>query len=159
MYTIYNNCYVSSPIMRKYQQQYIKENGFDDYVMEQAMLNSGHTGTSKMIPGYLPPPPMPPLPDNDLDADIGYKSLPPLPPFNGKGDFGGIAGRSVKYRVFNSEIIFLCTCILPTLQFQFILFTVLVDLTKISKLLTPASFMAKSNIRLGAPNVQKYIGL
>ena len=82
--------------MRKYQQQYIKENGFDDYVMEQAMLNSGHTGTSKMIPGYLPPPPMPPLTENDLDADIGYKSLPPLPPFNGKGDYGGIAGRSVK---------------------------------------------------------------
>ena len=77
--------------MRKYQQQYIKENGFDDYVMEQAMLNSGHTGTSKMIPGYLPPPPMPPLPDTDLDADIGYKSLPPLPPFNGKSDYGGIA--------------------------------------------------------------------
>lgn len=88
--------YVSSPIMRKYQQQYIKENGLDDYVMEQAMLNSGHTGTSKMIPGYLPPPPMPQLSDNDLDADIGYKSLPPLPPFNGKGDYRGIAGRSVK---------------------------------------------------------------
>jgi len=80
-----------NPIMRKYQQQYIKENGFDDYVMEHAMLNSGHTGTSKMIPGYLPPPPMPPLPDTDLDADIGYKSLPPLPPFNGKSDYGGIA--------------------------------------------------------------------
>merc|ERR1712228_353506 len=36
---------------------------------------------------------------------------------------------------------------------------VLVDLTKISKLLTPASFMAKSNIRQEARNVQKYIGL
>merc|ERR550539_1578176 len=57
-----------NPIMRKYQQQYIKENGFDDYVMEQAMLNSGQSGTSKMIPGYLPPPPMPTLPENDLDA-------------------------------------------------------------------------------------------
>merc|ERR1712242_377930 len=62
-----------NPIMRKYQQQYIKENGFDDYVMEQAMLNSGQSGTSKMIPGYLPPP-MPPLSENDLDVDIGYKS-------------------------------------------------------------------------------------
>ena len=79
-------------MMRKYQTQYIKENGFDDYVMEQAMLNSGQTGTSKMIPGFLPPPPMPPLADTDLDADIGYKSLPPLPPFNGKIDFEGDAG-------------------------------------------------------------------
>ena len=78
--------------MRKYQQQYIKENGFDDYVMEQAMLNSGQSGTSKMIPGYLPPPPMPPLSENDLDADIGYKSLPPLPTFNGKSEFGGLDG-------------------------------------------------------------------
>merc|ERR1712001_128534 len=77
-----------NPIMRKYNQQYIKENGFDDYVMEQAMLNSG-PGSVKMIPGLLPPPPMPPpLPDNDLDADIGYKTLPP---FNGKSDYGGIA--------------------------------------------------------------------
>jgi len=81
-----------NPIMRKYQQQYIKENGFDDYVMEQAMLNSGQSGTSKMIPGYLPPPPMPPLSENDLDVDIGYKSLPPLPTFNGKNGFGGIDG-------------------------------------------------------------------
>jgi len=81
-----------NPIMRKYQQQYIKENGFDDYVMEQAMLNSGQSGTSKMIPGYLPPPPMPPLSENDLDADIGYKSLPPLPTFNGKNGFGGMDG-------------------------------------------------------------------
>ena len=46
-----------------------------------------------------------------------------------------------------------------TLQFRFILFLVLVDLTKISILLTPVSFMAKSNIRLEARNVQKYIGL
>lgn len=81
-----------NPIMRKYQQQYIKKNGFDDYVMEQAMLNSGHEGASKMLSGYLPPPPMPPLPDTDLDADIGYKSLPPLPQINGKGDYGGVAG-------------------------------------------------------------------
>jgi len=81
-----------NPIMRKYQQQYIKQNGFDDYVMEQAMLNSGQSGTSKMIPGYLPPPPMPPLSENDLDVDIGYKSLPPLPTFNGKNGFGGIDG-------------------------------------------------------------------
>ena len=79
--------------MRKYQQQYIKENGFDDYVMEQAMLNSGRTGTSEMVSGFLPPPPMPPLSDTDLDADIGYKNLPPLPPFNGKGAYGGCAGR------------------------------------------------------------------
>ena len=82
--------------MRKYQQQYIKKNGFDDYVMEQAMLNSGHEGASKMLSGYLPPPPMPPLPDTDLDADIGYKSLPPLPQINGKGDYGGVAGRYLK---------------------------------------------------------------
>jgi hypothetical protein len=34
-----------------------------------------------------------------------------------------------------------------------------VDLTKITKLITPAIFMAKSNIRLEARNVQKYIGL
>jgi len=81
-----------NPIMRKYQQQYIKENGFDDYVMEQAMLNSGQSGTSNMIPGYLPPPPMPPLSENDLDVDIGYKSLPPLPTFNGKSEFGGLDG-------------------------------------------------------------------
>merc|ERR1711936_697483 len=55
-----------NPMMRKYQQQYIKENGFDDYVMEQAMLNSGHAaGASKMIHGYLPPP-MPPYSENDL---------------------------------------------------------------------------------------------
>ena len=82
-----------SPMMRKYQTQYIKENGFDDYVMEQAMLTSGHPGASKMIPGYLPPPPMPPLPGDDMDADIGYKSLPPLPAINGKVEYGGIAGR------------------------------------------------------------------
>merc|ERR1711981_221714 len=69
--------------------QYIKENGFDDYVMEQAMLNSG-PGSVKMIPGLLPPPPMPPLPDIDLDADIGYKNLPPLPPLNGKLGYAGI---------------------------------------------------------------------
>merc|ERR1712180_566411 len=81
-----------NPIMRKYQQQYIKQNGFDDYVMEQAMLNSGQSGTSNMIPGYLPPPPMPPLSENDLDVDIGYKSLPPLPTFNGKSEFGGLDG-------------------------------------------------------------------
>merc|ERR1712242_81352 len=81
-----------NPIMRKYQQQYIKENGFDDYVMEQAMLTSGHPGASKMIPGYLPPPPMPPLMGDDMDADIGYKSLPPLPAINGKVEYGGIAG-------------------------------------------------------------------
>ena len=80
-------------MMRKYQTQYIKENGFDDYVMEQAMLTSGHPGASKMIPGYLPPPPMPPLPGDDMDADIGYKSLPPLPAINGKVEYGGIAGR------------------------------------------------------------------
>ena len=82
-------------MMRKYQTQYIKENGFDDYVMEQAMLTSGHPGASKMIPGYLPPPPMPPLPGDDMDADIGYKSLPPLPAINGKVEYGGIAGRYV----------------------------------------------------------------
>jgi len=81
-----------NPIMRKYQQQYIKQNGFDDYVMEQAMLNSGQSGTSNMIPGYLPPPPLPPLSENDLDVDIGYKSLPPLPTFNGKSEFGGLDG-------------------------------------------------------------------
>ena len=84
--------YYFSPIMRKYQQQYIKQNGFDDYVMEQAMLNSGQSGTSNMIPGYLLPPPMPPLSENDLDVDIGYKSLPPLPTFNGKSEFGGLDG-------------------------------------------------------------------
>ena len=84
--------YSFSPIMRKYQQQYIKQNGFDDYVMEQAMLNSGQSGTSNMIPGYLPPPPLPPLSENDLDVDIGYKSLPPLPTFNGKSEFGGLDG-------------------------------------------------------------------
>merc|ERR1711899_18172 len=49
-------------------------------------------GTSNMIPGYLPPPPMPPLSENDLDVDIGYKSLPPLPTFNGKSEFGGLDG-------------------------------------------------------------------
>ena len=81
-------------MMRKYQTQYIKENGFDDYVMEQAMLTSGHPGASKMIPGYLPPPPMPPLPGDDMDADIGYKSLPPLPAINGKVEYGGIAGKN-----------------------------------------------------------------
>jgi len=95
-----------NPMMRKYQTQYIKENGFDDYVMEQAMLTSGHPGASKMIPGYLPPPPMPPLPGDDMDADIGYKSLPPLPAINGKVEYGGIAGSTCgsdeDYRNFNT---------------------------------------------------------
>jgi len=78
-----------NPIMRKYNQNYIKENSFDDYVMEQAMLTSG-PGTSKMISGFLPPPPMPPFQEFNLDADIGYKNLPPLP--NGKSYDEGCAG-------------------------------------------------------------------
>lgn len=80
--------------MRKYNQQYIKDNGFDDYVMEQAMLNSG-PGSAKMIPGFLPPPPLPPLPDTDLDADTGYKNLPQFPPVSGKDGVRGDAGRLV----------------------------------------------------------------
>merc|ERR1712088_976675 len=72
-----------NPMMRKYQTQYIKENGFDDYVMEQAMLTSGHPGASKMIPGYLPP-----------------------PAINGKVEYGGIAGSTCgsdeDYRNFNT---------------------------------------------------------
>ena len=88
--------------MRKYNQQYIKENGFDDYVMEQAMLNSG-PGSVKMIPGLLPPPPMPPLPDIDLDADIGYKNLPPLPPLNGKlGYAGSTCGSDDDFKTFDT---------------------------------------------------------
>jgi nicotinic acetylcholine receptor len=91
-----------NPIMRKYNQQYIKENGFDDYVMEQAMLNSG-PGSVKMIPGLLPPPPMPPLPDIDLDADIGYKNLPPLPPLNGKlGYAGSTCGSDDDFKTFDT---------------------------------------------------------
>jgi nicotinic acetylcholine receptor len=91
-----------NPIMRKYNQQYIKENGFDDYVMEQAMLNSG-PGSVKMIPGILPPPPMPPLPDIDLDADIGYKNLPPLPPLNGKlGYAGSTCGSDDDFKTFDT---------------------------------------------------------
>ena len=82
-----------NPIMRRYNQQYsIKANRFDDYVMEQAMLNSGQSqmGSTKMIvPGYLPPPPLPPLTDFNRDADIAHKNLPPLPPFaNEKDDYG-----------------------------------------------------------------------
>merc|ERR1712203_945383 len=91
-----------NPIMRKCQQQYIKENGFDDYVMEQAMLNSG-PGSVKMIPGLLPPPPLPPLSDIDLDADIGYKNLPPLPTLNGKlGYAGSTCGSDDDFKTFDT---------------------------------------------------------
>ena len=59
---------LSSPIMRKYNQNKIKNSAsgrIEDYILEQAMLTSGGAGpesavTGKMLQGFLLPPPPPP---------------------------------------------------------------------------------------------------
>ena len=92
-----------NPIMRKYNQPYIRDAAaasaaFDDYVLEQAMLTSG--GTTKMLPGFLPPPP-PPQTLTDHDSTIGYKNLPPLPPLKDDDD-PSICGSDEDLKLFDT---------------------------------------------------------